>query len=52
MDFIRQTLSLNTNRFKSGKYNLDLSFISPRIIGMAFPAKGFEQLYKNPIENV
>ena len=40
------------NRYKQDGYNLDLSYITPRIIAMAYPAEGIEKLYRNSIESV
>ena len=39
-------------RFKDDKYNLDLSYITPRIIAMAYPASGMESLYRNKMHDV
>ena len=52
MDFIRKKLMLKTNRYKDKEYDLDLTYITPRIIAMSYPAKGFEQIYKNPRSKV
>ena len=52
MDIVRTLVSGEKNRFKDRKYNLDLSYITPRILAMAYPASGFEKLYRNDIETV
>ena len=49
MDFIREIISGKKNRFIQDKYNLDLTYITPRIIAMSYPASGIESLYRNPI---
>ena len=48
MNFIRKKLMLKTKRYEDEDYSLDLTYITPRIIAMSYPAKGFEQIYKNP----
>ncbi len=40
------------NRFKENGYNLDLTYITKRIIAMAFPASGIEKLYRNSIDTI
>jgi len=49
MNYIRGIISGKKNRFIQDKYNLDLTYITPRIIAMAYPASGIESLYRNPI---
>lgn len=39
-------------RFKNENFNLDLSYITPRIIAMAYPASGMESLYRNKMHDV
>ena len=39
-------------RFIKEDYNLDLTYITPRIIAMAYPASGIESIYRNPIDEV
>jgi protein-tyrosine phosphatase len=52
MDFIRQLVSKNKTRFNSEDFDLDLTYITPRIIAMAFPANGFESVFRNRITDV
>jgi len=52
MDFLRTIVSGNKKRYVDRKYNLDLSYITPRIIAMAYPASGLESVYRNQIDKV
>ena len=45
-------MSGKRNRFKDKNYNLDITYITHRIIAMSFPASGVEQMYRNNINNV
>lgn len=47
MDWVRSIVSTNKTRLKTGDYNLDLTYITNRIIACGFPAEGFEGLYRN-----
>jgi len=40
MDLIREIVSGPKNRYKLNGYNLDLTYITPRVIAMAYPATG------------
>jgi phosphatidylinositol-3,4,5-trisphosphate 3-phosphatase/dual-specificity protein phosphatase PTEN len=51
-NFVREIVSGPKNRFREDGYNLDLTYVCPRIIAMSFPASGIESLYRNPIDNV
>eukprot|EP01107_Rhizomastix_libera_P003109 TRINITY_DN1537_c0_g1_i2.p1 TRINITY_DN1537_c0_g1~~TRINITY_DN1537_c0_g1_i2.p1 ORF type:complete len:725 (-),score=226.17 TRINITY_DN1537_c0_g1_i2:67-2241(-) len=48
----RQYVSADKNRFVDKQFNLDLTYITDRIIAMAFPADGVESTYRNYIEDV
>jgi len=39
-------------RFKQEDFDLDLTYITPRIIAMSYPASGLESIYRNPITEV
>lgn len=52
MNLIREFVSGKKNRFVMEDYNLDLTYITNRIIAMAYPASGIESIYRNPITEV
>ena len=52
MNYIRELISGKKKRFKSNHYNLDLTYITSRIIAMSYPASGLESIYRNPINSV
>lgn len=52
MDFLREIVSGKKKRFKDEEFNLDLTYITRRIIAMSFPACGFESAYRNNIIDV
>ncbi len=45
-------MSGQKNRFKQEDFDLDLTYITPRIIAMSYPASGLESIYRNPITEV
>ncbi|KAH3743318.1 phosphatidylinositol-3,4,5-trisphosphate 3-phosphatase [Pelomyxa schiedti] len=49
---LRTRFSGDKNRFDDGKYNLDLTYITDRVIAMSFPAEGVESTYRNFIDDV
>eukprot|EP00759_Apiculatamorpha_spiralis_P005729 PhF_6_TR13411/c0_g1_i2/m.21348/K01110/PTEN; phosphatidylinositol-3,4,5-trisphosphate 3-phosphatase and dual-specificity protein phosphatase PTEN len=52
MNGVRGLVSKNKVRMKEGDYDLDLTYITPRIIAMGYPSEGKEALYRNPIGQV
>lgn len=52
MDFLRELVSKEKTRYISPDYNLDLTYITPRIIAMAYPALGLESMFRNKITDV
>jgi phosphatidylinositol-3,4,5-trisphosphate 3-phosphatase and dual-specificity protein phosphatase PTEN len=53
MDYLRTVISgKKKKRFVSSSYNLDLSYICPRIIAMSYPAEGIESSFRNRLEDV
>lgn len=52
MNFIREIVGGPKNRFKDNEFNLDLTYITTKIIAMAFPASGLEKVFRNSIDTV
>jgi phosphatidylinositol-3,4,5-trisphosphate 3-phosphatase/dual-specificity protein phosphatase PTEN len=52
INFVRKVVAGPKNRTVDEKYDLDLTYITDRIIAMAFPAAGFEKTYRNSIDDV
>ena len=53
MSLIQTKVSGKRRRFIDNEYNLDLSFITDRVIGMSFPAHTWkEKIYRNDIDIV
>lgn len=49
---IRSMVSKKKKRFTEDGFDLDLSYITPRIIAMGFPSSGVEGIYRNPLPEV
>ena len=49
---IKELVSKKKQRYKGEGYNLDLSYITDRLIAMGFPAQNFESLYRNSLDDV
>lgn len=46
-----ELVSLRKKRFCDGKYDLDLAYITDRIIAMGFPSDGMEKIYRNAMKH-
>jgi hypothetical protein len=51
-DFIRGLVSKKKKRFQEEGYNLDLTYVTDRLIAMGLPSEGKEALYRNPMNQV
>ncbi len=52
MNVLRKIVSGKRKRFVTKNYDLDITYITPRVMGMSFPASGFETMYRNKINDV
>lgn len=48
----RQMVSQNKRRYQKDGFDLDLTYVTERVIAMSFPSYGKMSLYRNPIEEV
>ena len=49
---VRSMVSKKKKRFVEDGFDLDLTYITPRIIAMGFPSSGMEGIYRNPLPEV
>ena len=49
---IRKMVSGARIRYEKDGFNLDLTYITDRILAMSFPAAGFQAIYRNHIDTV
>ncbi len=52
MSPIKEIVSRNRLRYKDGDFNLDLSYITRRVIAMGYPGNGLFGLFRNHIDDV
>ncbi|XP_070198139.1 phosphatidylinositol 3,4,5-trisphosphate 3-phosphatase TPTE2-like isoform X2 [Littorina saxatilis] len=48
----RQLVSQNKRRYQKDGFDLDLCYVTERVIAMSFPSKGLMAIYRNPIDEV
>lgn len=53
MNWLRKKVAGKRTRFKDEEYELDLTYVTPRLIAMSYPAENlFQKVYRNDIEDV
>ncbi|XP_060078284.1 phosphatidylinositol 3,4,5-trisphosphate 3-phosphatase TPTE2-like [Ylistrum balloti] len=48
----RRVVSQNKRRYQKNGFDLDLCYITERVIAMSFPSKGMMAMYRNPVREV
>ncbi|XP_049978632.1 phosphatidylinositol 3,4,5-trisphosphate 3-phosphatase TPTE2 isoform X1 [Alexandromys fortis] len=49
---LRRLVSGNKRRYMKDGFDLDLTYVTERIIAMSFPSSGWQSFYRNPIKEV
>lgn len=49
---LKKLVSRNRNRYQDSRFNLDLSYITNRVIAMGLPGQGFYKLFRNSQDDV
>jgi hypothetical protein len=52
MNRLRTLVSSGRRRFNDDDFDLDLTYITPRVIAMALPSFGVESAFRNPASEV
>jgi len=50
--FIRGAVSKKKRRYQKNGFDLDLTYVTPRIVAMGFPSENVEAAYRNPMKEV
>ena len=49
---IKQLVSKKKRRYKADRYNLDLSYVTDKVIAMGFTSESNESIYRNSLDEV
>ena len=52
LDFIGKLLTMNKTRFTEAGFDLDLTYITPRVIAMSLPSRGVTAAFRNSMLDV
>ena len=51
-NFIKRLVSKQKRRFQDSNFDLDMSYITEKVIAMGFPSTGMEKMYRNSLSDV
>ena len=51
-NFIKRLVSKKKRRFQDSDFDLDMSYITEKVIAMGFPSTGFETMYRNSLSDI
>eukprot|EP00002_Diphylleia_rotans_P040297 TRINITY_DN9514_c0_g1_i1.p1 TRINITY_DN9514_c0_g1~~TRINITY_DN9514_c0_g1_i1.p1 ORF type:complete len:663 (+),score=126.74 TRINITY_DN9514_c0_g1_i1:65-2053(+) len=51
-NYVRKAVSRDRRRYRDGEFDLDLSYVTSRLVAMGFPGSGIEGAYRNNIDVV
>jgi len=52
MSFVQKLVSKKKRRYQKNGFDLDLTYVTPRIVAMGFPSENVEATYRNPMKEV
>eukprot|EP00927_Polykrikos_kofoidii_P062357 TRINITY_DN57165_c0_g1_i1.p1 TRINITY_DN57165_c0_g1~~TRINITY_DN57165_c0_g1_i1.p1 ORF type:complete len:626 (-),score=94.70 TRINITY_DN57165_c0_g1_i1:71-1879(-) len=52
LSWVRRMIAGGRHRFQVGDFDLDLAYVTSRVIAMGFPGKGIHAAYRNPVTQV
>ena len=51
-NFIKRLVSKQKRRFQDSNYDLDMSYVTERVIAMGYPSSGIETMYRNSVSDI
>ena len=51
-NFIKRLVSKQKRRFQDSNYDLDMSYVTEKVIAMGYPSSGIETMYRNSVSDI
>ena len=52
MNAVKHLVSKNKRRYKDDGFDLDLSYVTEKIIAMGYPSESMESMFRNSLDDV